>query len=190
MEMPARFSERKNLWGKGYQYKRKKTAKEAARDARIKEKRRIKWKAQRKEKAKEQARKRAQQLRENMTETETLLWNKIRHWPKPYRPKAQQPIGYRIADFAFLQQHVVVEVDGPYHLDPNQRVEDQKRTWYLKRCGFEVIRFTDQQIYEQIDDVVSAIQDRIGMKPMQMHVQLPPPIHEIDDMIFSAVRKP
>lgn len=188
--LPSRFKDRQRIFArqKPAQFL---TKKGRAAMERQKAKGKERRKEKRKEKAKERVREFAKQLKREMTPAELSLWGRLSQWPKPFKCRTQHPIGMRIADFAFCAQHVIVEVDGGYHLDPDQQVADKQRTWYLKRCGFSVIRFTNEQVLGQLDDVVQAISERVGRtKAEEVYLKLPPPINEFDEMLFGAVRLP
>ena len=62
-----------------------------------------------------------------------------------------------IADFVSLKNHLVIEIDGEYHLTPEQQESDRIRTIYLEQQGFRVIRFTNSQVLTDIDSVMSRI---------------------------------
>ena len=68
---------------------------------------------------------RAKYLRENMTESEQLLWHKLRNNQLKYRFKAQHPIDIFIADFYCHQKQLVIEIDGKIH-------EQRKYETYLR----------------------------------------------------------
>lgn len=64
--------------------------------------------------------------------------------------EVQWPIGPYFVDVAFVGNKVyhpmAVEVDGPYHLTPEQQRKDMDRTAYLKRCGWAILRFTNEDV--------------------------------------------
>jgi very-short-patch-repair endonuclease len=69
--------------------------------------------------------------------------------------RRQAPLGPFIADFACLDARLVVELDGGQHAD--QVVEDSQRTAYLAEHGFRVLRFWNNQVFTELDDVLEAI---------------------------------
>jgi len=98
---------------------------------------------------------RAKELRKNMTVTEQLLWRRLNKKQLGVRFKRQHPIDIFIADFYCHQYKLVVEVDGEYH---NEQIEyDEGRTAELERFGITVIRFTNDDVMEDIDRVVEEI---------------------------------
>ena len=56
-----------------------------------------------------------------------------------------------------LKNGDIVEVDGGYHCQPVQELLDEKRTERLNDMGFTVIRFDNETIIGEIDDVIKVI---------------------------------
>ena len=99
---------------------------------------------------------RAKYLRENMTESEQLLWHKLRNNQLKYRFKAQHPINIFIADFYCHQKQLVIEIDGKIH--EKQTEYDAGRTAELNRWGITVLRFSNEDVMFRIDDVIQEIE--------------------------------
>ena len=57
--------------------------------------------------------------------------------------KAQVILGCYLADIIVMNKSLVVEIDGPSHNSAKQKEHDEKRTRFLKRCGFSVLRFSN-----------------------------------------------
>ena len=105
--------------------------------------------------------KNARKNRAKMTEAETILWERLRCYPRPIRFRRKHIIGDYIVDFACLQKMLVIEVDGEYHSTDEQKALDDLRTEYLNKIGFSVIRFTNEQVVNHIDDVLAHIEELI-----------------------------
>lgn len=105
--------------------------------------------------------KNARKNRAKMTEAETILWERLRCYLRPIRFRRQHIIGDYIVDFACLQKMLVIEVDGEYHSTDEQKALDDLRTEYLNKIGFSVIRFTNEQVVNHIDDVLAHIEELI-----------------------------
>ena len=105
--------------------------------------------------------KNARKNQAKMTEAETILWERLRCYPRPIRFRRQHIIGDYIVDFACLQKMLVIEVDGEYHSTDEQKALDDLRTEYLNKIGFSVIRFTNEQVVNHIDDVLAHIEELI-----------------------------
>jgi very-short-patch-repair endonuclease len=100
----------------------------------------------------------AQDLRHPMTEAEKLLWDKIRNRKlQGLKFRRQHPIHYYIADFYCHEKKLIVEVDGGIHLDAAVKEHDENRTAELDRLGITVIRFTNEQIFEHLEQVLKEI---------------------------------
>lgn len=100
--------------------------------------------------------KRARDLRSNQTGAEGLLWMHLRNRQlNNLKFRRQHPIGNYIVDFYCAEVGVIVEIDGDTHLD---RVEyDQNRTEWLERQRLRVIRFSNQDVYENPAEVLTLI---------------------------------
>ena len=69
----------------------------------------------------------AKEMRHNQTESESILWDRLKGRTLGVRFRRQYVIDDYIADFICLENHLIIEVDGGYHLDSEQMVEDAKR---------------------------------------------------------------
>ena len=69
----------------------------------------------------------------------------------------QEPIGHYIADFYAPAVKLVVELDGPQHLEHGQAKDDAQRTRVLEQQGLQVLRFDDRQALLQTESVLEAI---------------------------------
>jgi len=97
----------------------------------------------------------AQELRKNQTEAEQILWEAIRKKSLDVKFRRQHIIGSNIVDFVSLETKLVIEVDGKIHLDKKEY--DAERTKELESVGFSVIRFTNEEITNDIENVISKI---------------------------------
>jgi very-short-patch-repair endonuclease len=99
---------------------------------------------------------RARKLRRNPTDAERLLWRhlRLRHFGG-YKFRRQRPIGPYIIDFVCLEKRLVIEVDGGQHSE--QRSYDARRDAWLKKEGFRVLRFWDQEVLKQVESVKQVI---------------------------------
>jgi very-short-patch-repair endonuclease len=107
----------------------------------------------------------AKELRHNPTEAEQILWqmlrgNRLERW----HFRRQQIIGPYTVDFYCHAARLIIEVDGEIH---NQQVEyDQERTINLVNMGFRVIRFTNTEVIEKIDEVLGEIGRNLTPNPL------------------------
>lgn len=98
----------------------------------------------------------ARENRRNATLAESVLWEYLRERPCGVFFKRQHVIGDYIADFVALSRQLIVEVDGAYHAEPHQQ-DDAVRTEDLKRMGFCVIRFANEEVLYNTNYVIDAI---------------------------------
>ena len=100
----------------------------------------------------------AKRLRKNMTETEKILWNELKNRKvKGLKFRRQHPLLFYIADFYCHEQRLVIEIDGGVHMLEKQKENDENRTAELERFGIRVIRFTNDQVINSIDEVMQSI---------------------------------
>jgi len=97
-----------------------------------------------------------------MTDSERLLWSRLRLGQLGVKFRRQHPLGSYVADFACLAPKLVVELDGSQHAD---RAEyDQRRNAYFESQGFKVIRFQTDAPFTDLEGVLTVILDRIQEK--------------------------
>ncbi|VEP14003.1 conserved hypothetical protein [Hyella patelloides LEGE 07179] len=99
---------------------------------------------------------RAKQLRNNMTPAEKVLWEALRKKPlNGLKFRRQHPVGRFILDFYCAQYKLVVEIDGEIHL--TQQEYDAARTKHLNSYGYKVIRFSNNEVFHNLDSVLERI---------------------------------
>jgi very-short-patch-repair endonuclease len=105
-------------------------------------------------------RRRAKQLRQTMTRAETLLWRHL----KAYRMdgvgfRRQVPIKNYIVDFVCFSSKLIIELDGESHDFEERQNTDQRRDTFFVSEGFQVLRFTNEQVMSNLEEVVEAIRN-------------------------------
>ncbi len=100
----------------------------------------------------------AKKNRNHPTEAESILWEYLRDSNLGQPFKRQHIIGEFIADFACIPTMLVIEIDGGYHQLPEQQVSDEVRQQWLESHGFTVIRFTNEEVIGDIDNVLETIE--------------------------------
>jgi|SRR5690606_30193070 len=104
----------------------------------------------------------AQALRNNMTESEKMLWERLSNSQlEGFKFRRQHPILFYIVDFYCHALLLVIEIDGEYHNTEKQRIKDDERTELLKSNKITVIRFTNDEVINNIDKVIKEIVDTI-----------------------------
>jgi leucyl-tRNA synthetase/very-short-patch-repair endonuclease len=101
--------------------------------------------------------------RQQPTEAENILWQLLRNNQTGYKIRRQHAIDQFIADFVFLQKGLVVELDGHHH--KLNKEADDARTEVLNYLGFEVIRFTNDEVLKNPDQVFNAIKNKLASLP-------------------------
>jgi len=102
----------------------------------------------------------AKELRKNETAAEKVIWSKInRNQIIGLQFRRQHPINMFIADFFCPKIKLVIEVDGGIHEIPEYKSHDTGRGDFLNDHGITVLRFTNEQIAQEIDLIVSTIED-------------------------------
>ncbi len=106
---------------------------------------------------------RARHLRKNMTDSESVLWTRLRKRQilgvQFYR---QKPIGSYIVDFYAPTMKLVIEVDGSQHMEADQAERDSDRDEYLRSIGLRVLRFDSREVLAETDGVVEIIYRTMG----------------------------
>ena len=108
------------------------------------------------------------ELRKNSTPAERLLWEKLRNrnflGKKFYR---QHPVfhdvtgreTFFIADFYCFSDRLIIEIDGEYHKFRLQ--DDAERTDILNHLGLNVLRFSNEEVINNLDEVLSKIKNAL-----------------------------
>ena len=104
------------------------------------------------------------QLRQNMTEAESILWERVRAKRLGIKVKRQYGIGPYVLDFYIPKVKLAIEVDGGIHQRPEVKEKDINRDTFLKRNGIEVCRFTNDEILNEMDKVLREIKKIIESK--------------------------
>lgn len=93
-----------------------------------------------------------------MTDAEKLLWSKLRGKQlKGLQVYRQRIIGNYIADFYCPKANLIVELDGGQHYSAEGIERDAKRNEYLKSQGYTVLRFSDREVFENLEGVITRI---------------------------------
>ncbi|HEX8993373.1 MAG TPA: DUF559 domain-containing protein [Anaerolineales bacterium] len=100
---------------------------------------------------------RAWELRQRVTPAEIKLWSCLRALREQgVHFRRQHAIGPYIADFCAPGRHLVIELDGSQHV--KQEEQDRERTAYLRAHGYTVIRFWNDQVMNDLQGVMQAIE--------------------------------
>ncbi|NVO32373.1 endonuclease domain-containing protein [Hymenobacter sp. P5342] len=99
----------------------------------------------------------ARENRKQPTEAEAKLWDELRREKLGVQFRRQHAIDSYIVDFVCLSAKLVVEADGEIHADAEQAAYDKDRTTVLQELGYEVLRFSNQEILHNPARVIQQI---------------------------------
>ncbi len=138
-------------------------------------------------------------LKDNPTEAEKVMWEYLRNKKTGYKIRRQHIIADFITDFVCLIKNVVIEIDGKIHLQ--QKEYDELRTARLNELGYEVIRFTNEEVFANPELVTLKIKEKLDSKSdLQIDEDvIPPPLEglgevfapiDILDYIYAVLHSP
>ncbi len=99
----------------------------------------------------------ARRMRNNPTDAEAYLWKQLKAQGLGAAFKRQCVILDFIADFYCPSANLIIEVDGGYHLQEGQHKLDEEREDRLRAKGYNILRFTNEQVLFDIDNVIKDI---------------------------------
>ena len=115
----------------------------------------------------EELKEKAESMRKNPTEAESAMWEMLRGKNLEAKFRRQHIIGDYIVDFVCLDSQLVVEIDGGYHNDPEQKELDRQRTKFLQSKGFSVLRFTNEEVLGNTDETLGIIKNALKYLPLE-----------------------
>lgn len=108
--------------------------------------------------------KRARELRIRQTKAESLLWYVLRGRRLcGLKFRRQFPIEPYIADFACIERRLVIEIDGGYH--DYVYANDLSRQQRIEACGWQVLRFSNEDVRGDVEAVAIAIAKHLELEP-------------------------
>ena len=107
---------------------------------------------------------RRKDLRNNATPQEIILWQHLRQRPLGYKFQRQFSVGPYIADFYCHQKKLVVEIDGSQHNESEAKLYDKDRTNYFAAEDIKVIRFWNNEVNTNIEEVMERIRQILEKK--------------------------
>jgi very-short-patch-repair endonuclease len=98
-------------------------------------------------------------LRKNSTDTEQRLWRYLRDRRiEGFKFRRQHPIDRYVVDFVNLENKLVIELDGRQHLgNPKDKIRDE----WLRAEGYRVLRFWDNDVFNNLEGVLECIRDAL-----------------------------
>lgn len=104
----------------------------------------------------------AKHLRATMTETELMLWSKLKEGVDGLKFRRQHPIGNYIADFFCHKAKLIIEIDGSIHRLPHVKDLDEVRQKDLEFLGYYIMRFSNNDVHKNLEKVVGRIKNVIN----------------------------
>ena len=95
-----------------------------------------------------------------MTKAELVIWENVLRRKQLYglRFLRQRPIDNFIVDFMCMEINLIIEIDGLTHSFENVNKNDKIREKRLKDLGFTIIRFEDNEVLNEIDNVIRVLE--------------------------------
>lgn len=104
----------------------------------------------------------ARRLRREQTPQETILWSSLRNRRlNGMKFRRQYLIGKYVADFICLEKKLIVELDGWQHGVGEGLKHDEERTRFLVSEGYEVLRFWNNDVNDNLEGVLLRIEERL-----------------------------
>ncbi len=102
----------------------------------------------------------AVELRHELTPTERKLWAYLRNDQLGVNFRRQHAIGPYIADFCCVEEKLIIELDGSQHLE--QEAYDAERTAFLESQGYQVLRFWNNDVLNDLEAVMRVILEKLN----------------------------
>lgn len=136
----------------------------------------------------------ARENRKKQTPAEDALWQVLRAKQTGYQIRRQHVIGNFIADFVCLEKKLIIEVDGKIH--DFQKEDDALRTQVLNDYGFEVIRFSNEEVLQNpksisdkikidLDSKVLSSGEDIGEASIKVFTTRPDTLYGVTFMVLA-----
>jgi len=103
----------------------------------------------------------ARKLRNKLTPAEQTFWLRLKEQFPNYKFRRQHPISIYIADFYSHKLRLVIEIDGSIHDSTEAKLDDEKRQKDLENLNLTVIRFTNEQVKNQVESVIEIVSSTI-----------------------------
>jgi very-short-patch-repair endonuclease len=101
-------------------------------------------------------------LREEMPKAEALVWQRLRRRQvEGFKFRRQYSVDAYVIDFYCSELRLAIEIDGDSHLQGDAPAYDIARQRLLESLGLAVLRFTNCQVYTELDVVIDTIAEKI-----------------------------
>lgn len=103
-----------------------------------------------------------QRLRSRIPKAEIILWSRLRRRQLAGAKFRRQYGVYQfVLDFYCPELKLAIEVDGPTHNGPEAQRYDRWRQNMIEHLGVQFLRFTNRQVYQQLDTVLNVIYQKV-----------------------------
>ena len=106
-------------------------------------------------------------LRNNATFPEKLLWQYLKDSGLGHKFRRQHGIGVYVVDFYCPRKRLAIEVDGKSHLTPEGKKHDATRAVFLDHACINVLRFTNDEVVDELDRVLEKIKQTLSEIKME-----------------------
>jgi very-short-patch-repair endonuclease len=96
-------------------------------------------------------------MRKEPTDGEKAFWEMAKSGAFDSKFRRQHIIGDYIVDFVCLEKHLVVEIDGGYHQEEPQQIDDNLRSTELKNHGFAILRLCNEEVIGNPQEVIRKV---------------------------------
>ncbi|HEC21058.1 MAG TPA: endonuclease domain-containing protein [Candidatus Peregrinibacteria bacterium] len=104
-------------------------------------------------------------LRGNMSKAEVMLWSCLKGKQMDgVKFRRQHSIGPYVVDFYCPSRKLAIEIDGDSHFQKGAQESDRERQKYIESFGVKFLRFTNGDIYHNIDGVIGGVWEEISKK--------------------------
>ena len=105
------------------------------------------------------------ELRQTSTDAEAFLWKRLRNRQLlGFKFRRQHQIGNYVADFYCHKARLVIECDGGIHSRAQAWHHDQNREAYMSALGLRTLRFTNEEVLNETERVLSEITDYLARR--------------------------
>jgi len=117
----------------------------------------------------------AKQNRKGATEAEDILWQNLRNRKlEGYKFRRQHPVAGYIPDFVCIEKKLIVEADGGYHEEADQKKFYISRSKWLEEHDYKIVRFANDEVVRNIQNVLQRISEALSNETVSATAAIPP----------------
>lgn len=107
---------------------------------------------------------RRKKLRTNQTSQEKILWWYLKDERLGFKFRRQHSMGGYILDFYCPKKRLIIEIDGGIHQTKEAHEYDKVRDKFFTGLDYKVLRFTNNRIENDINEVIKEIEINLKSK--------------------------